>query len=117
MDRVRKAIEKTYKGICDVYEQQSVTVNHKTEKKVTKVLENVPCKLSYSTIVATTEKNGAAQKDFTTKLFLSPDITIKPGSKITVTQNGITTDFSNSGEPAHFTTHQEIELKLFERWA
>lgn len=117
MDRVQKAIESQYKGLCDVYEKQSVTVNHKTEQKIVKVLENIPCKLSYSTVTATTEKKGVAQKDVTTKLFLSPNIVIKPGSKITVTQNGVTTDFSNSGEPAHFSSHQEIELKLFERWA
>ena len=52
-----------------------------------------------------------------TKLFISPDITIKPGSKITVTQTGVTTEYTGSGVPAVYPTHQEIMLELFESWA
>ena len=52
-----------------------------------------------------------------TKLFISPEVEIKPGSKIVVTQNGVTTEFSNSGKPAIYTNHQEIMLKLFEDYA
>lgn len=51
------------------------------------------------------------------KLFISPDIVIKAGSKIIVTQHGRTTEYSNSGVPAVYPTHQEIMLTLFEGWA
>ena len=39
------------------------------------------------------------------------------GSKITVTQNGKTTDYCLSGESAVYTSHQEIALELFEDYA
>lgn len=47
------------------------------------------------------------------KLFISPDVAIKAGSKIIVTQHGRTTEYSNSGVPAVYPTHQEIMLTLF----
>ena len=50
------------------------------------------------------------------KLFISPDVLIKAGSKIIVTQHGRTTEYSNSGVPAVYPTHQEIMLTLFEGW-
>ena len=46
------------------------------------------------------------------KLFVSSDITIKPGSMLTVTQNGVTTEYTSSGVPAVYPTHQEIMLEL-----
>lgn len=52
-----------------------------------------------------------------TKLFTVPEIQIKPGSKIIVTQNGVTTVYSSSGVPAVYPTHQEVILELFEGWA
>ena len=52
----------------------------------------------------------------TVKLLLPPDIVVLPGSKITVTQNKITEDYTSSGIPALYVTHQEIVLELFERW-
>lgn len=51
------------------------------------------------------------------KLFMSPEIEIKPGAKITVTQAGVTETYECSGTPAVYETHQEIILKLAERYA
>lgn len=115
---VRKAIESMYKGRCNVYEYRNVRddVTKITSQKEVLVLKNWPCKLSYEKINSTNQ-SGAAQISMSTKLFISPDINIKAGSKIVVTQNGVTTAFSNSGEPGRFTNHQEIMLTLFERWA
>ena len=39
------------------------------------------------------------------------------GSKITVTQNGVTTDYASSGKPAVYETHQEVILELKEKWS
>ena len=52
-----------------------------------------------------------------TKLFIAPEIKIKPGSKIIVEQNGTTTEYSASGVPAVYLSHAEIMLELFEGWA
>ena len=53
----------------------------------------------------------------TIKLYIYPDINIKNGSKIIVTQNGKKQEYKNSGEPARYETHQEIMLELFKGWA
>ena len=114
----RKAIESTYTGVMTVSERQSVKDpnTHITSTKEVVVLENQPCKLSFETIAATVQTDTAALSQGV-KVFLSPDVSIKAGSKLTVTQNGVTTAYKSSGVPAVYPTHQEIILTLFERWA
>ena len=53
----------------------------------------------------------------TVVLFIAPEVEIPSGSKITVTQNGKTTDYCRSGESAVYTSHKEIALELFEDYA
>lgn len=115
----RKAIERLYKGICTIKEFQSVKdpITHITSKKEVLVLENQPCKLSYEKQMSATNTNAPAIIAQSTKLFIAPEITVKPGSKIIVTQNEKTTEFSRSGEPAIYTDHQEITLELFKGYA
>lgn len=115
----RKAIEGTYTGLLKVTEYQSVKdpVTHITRTEKVVVLENQPCKLSFETITTAIQTETAATISQAVKLFVSPDITIKPGSKITVTQSGVTTAYSSSGVPSVYPTHQEIMLELFEKWS
>jgi len=115
----RKAIEATYFGSLSVTEQRKVRDEKSklTKTELVVVLENQPCKLSFETVKATAASDTAAAVTQITKLFVSPEISIKPGSKITVTQDGMTTDYTHSGVPAIYPTHQEILLELFERWA
>ena len=122
LDKARKAhrnaVEQLYEDVCTVYEYRSVkdSVTKLTEKKEVPVLEREPCRLSFESI-DTTSDGDAAKKRISVKLFLSPDVTIRAGSKIVVTHRGEIAAYSNSGVPAVYMTHQEIELKLFERWA
>ena len=51
------------------------------------------------------------------ELFIAPEISIKPGSKIIVTQNGETVTYTRSGEAAKYETHQQIILDLWKGWA
>lgn len=115
----RKAIEATYFGVVTVTEHQKVKDERSklTSDKLVIVLENQPCRLSFEKLQTAIQSDSAATVTQITKLFLSPDITIKPGSKMTVTQDNVTTDYTCSGVPAVFPTHQEIVLNLFERWA
>lgn len=118
-DAARKALESTYEG------KATVTEHRKEQDKDTglisykdvAVLENQPCRLSFSKITSTDGNGRAVKAAQETKLFVSPDVCIKPGSRITVTQNGATTDYTYSGIPAVYCTHQEFVLELFERWA
>ena len=115
----RKAIETSYFGVLTVTEQQKV----KDEKsKLTKmidvvVLENQPCKLSFEKLQTAIQSESAATITQVTKLFVSPDISINAGSKITVSQDNVTTDYTCSGVPAIYPTHQEIILELFKGFA
>lgn len=116
---VRKAIESLYRGRCTVYEYQSVKdpVTKITGHQEVAVLTDQPCRLSYKTISSTSPADGAAAVTQEIKLFIAPELNIKPGSKITVTQNGRTADYQSSGQPAVYTNHQEIVLELFRGWA
>lgn len=115
----RKVQEETYDGRCTVTEYQKIKdpKTKITAEKAVTVLEDEPCRLSYSNISAVDQTEAAAKTAQVTKLFLSPDIQIKPGSKITVTQAGITRAYECSGVPAVYPTHQEIVLTLSERYA
>jgi hypothetical protein len=115
----RKAVERLYKGMCSIKEYQSVKDPEKKRTKNIEVetLKDQPCRLSIKTVSAAGEKDNAATMSQIIKLFVAPEIEIKPGSKITVTQNNRTTDYSYSGFPIVYSTHQEILLKLFEGWA
>ena len=118
MVKVRKAIESIYSGTCTITEYQEYTrPNMSTGHKEVVVLEGQSCRLSFSNSPNTQQTESAAQVVQITKLFLAPEIKIKAGSKITVTQNGVTTEYQSSGEPAIYQTHQEIILELFKGWA
>lgn len=116
----RKAIESTYTGFCTIVERRDVR-DEKT--KITRkneevpIIENQPCKLSFEKLNAVVQTETAAVMVQGTKLFIAPEIKIKPGSKIIVEQNGTTTEYSASGEPAVYFSHSEYMLELFKGWA
>lgn len=81
------------------------------------LLENQPCHLSKEKDAVAAQTVSAAQVSQTVKLFIAPDIQIKAGSKITVTQAGVTAMYTHSGKATVYDTHQEILLDLFEKFA
>lgn len=118
MVKTRKAIESLYDGRCTITEHQKVKKENKsTGFEDVVVLEDVPCRLSFKTINNTNQTETASAVVQITKVFLAPEIQVKPGSKMTIAQNDITTEYKSSGEPAFYSTHQEIVLELFKGWA
>lgn len=119
MVKAREAIESMYDGTCTIIEHQKVKLpNKSTGFKDIVVLEDIPCRLSFNTVTNTNQTEvGASAVIQSTKVFIAPEIQVKPGSKLAITQNDVTTEYKSSGQPAIYTTHQEIELELFERWA
>lgn len=117
--KARQAVEKLYTGSCAVTEHRKVKdeVSKLVNYEDVTVLEAQPCRLIFKSAPAAGQGEAAADVIQTVKLLLSPDIAIRAGSKITVTQNGVTADYTRSGIPAVYSTHQEIVLELFERWA
>lgn len=103
-------------GHCTIYEYQAVTDpdTYQTIHKLVPLFEDEPCRLSYQKEQATDITNGAAIISQSITLFIRPDIVIKEGSVIDITQHGVTTRYKGSGKPAIYTNHQEIVLKLYE---
>lgn len=119
MNIVRQAIERLYKGLCSVRVKVS-SVNKETGETVFTekvVLTEQPCRLSFSSRNSSSKDDGYNTVSQSVVLFIAPEIEIPSGSKITVTQNGKTTDYCRSGESAVYSSHQEIALELFEDYA
>lgn len=119
MVSVKQALQKLYIGQCDVFEytQAKDLVSKITGHQEAKVHTAKPCRLSFSSSPAVAESSGANIPKQVIKLFMDSEVAIKSGSKIVVTQNGKTTAYKNTGEPAMHTNHQELTLELFERWS
>ena len=116
--KARKAIESLYDGKCTITEHQKVKKENKsTGFQDVVVHEDVACRLSFKSINNTNQTDAASAVVQITKVFLAPEIQVKPGSKLTITQNDVTTEYKSSGEPAFYSTHQEIVLELFKGWA
>ncbi|MCD7819272.1 MAG: hypothetical protein LUH07_09520 [Lachnospiraceae bacterium] len=124
LEAARKAARKAhealyYCGVCTVTEYQDVTdeTTKITRQQEVETLTEQPCNLSFETLDTVDQTDTAAALTQGLKLFIAPEVTIKAGSKLTVTQNGVTGVYAMSGEPAVYADHQEIMLKLFEGWA
>ncbi|MCF6464199.1 ABC transporter ATP-binding protein [Clostridium sp. Cult1] len=115
MKLARKAIESQYKGLCTIYEyietEDPDTGETIVSPEPAPVHENIPCKLSKKTINPTNQTEMANTIQYSPVLFINPDIEIKAGSNIVITQNGVTRKFVRSGEPFPYETHQEIVLQ------
>lgn len=116
--KTRKAIESLYDGRCTIIEYQKFKKENKsTGFQEVVVHDGIACRLSFKAISGANPSDTASSVSQTIKAFLAPEIVVKPGSKLSITQNGVTTDYKASGTPAVYSTHQEIILSLFEGWA
>lgn len=91
--------------------------NGRTEPTESVTVSDAPCRISHSTVKSTQPSEEAAAVVQSVTLYIDPSVDIPEGSKVTITQNGVTRDFARSGKPAVYTTHQEISLELFKGWA
>ena len=108
-----------WKGRCTIWEFEDITDpdTHQTSQNEVMVVEDEPCRVSYSSEAVTNPVTGVAEMSQFTVLFIRPDLEIDPGSIIEVTQNGRTTKYKRSGKPSVYTNHQEIKLTLYEDYA
>lgn len=115
----REALEAAYDGVCTVYEMQPVfnPITKVTARQEEEVLTKEPCHLSFCKVGPSSGSESAAGVSQVIKLFLAPEREIRPGSKITVTQQGRTENYSRSGKAAVYASHQEITLELFRGYA
>lgn len=114
-----EALRRLWSGICTIIVRQPVVdeSNGQTSLQEAILLENEPCRLSFKNVNTTGENNEASPVQQVTKLFLDNTVVIPAGSKLVVTQNGYTAEYEKSGEPAIYSTHQEIVVEKFKEWA
>lgn len=117
--KARAAIEALYTGTCNIITYGKVKRENKTTGMAeTVVIENQPCRVSYqSSNVIAQQENLAGKAGQDVKVFIAPELDIPPGCKLAITQDGLTVEYCASSERAHYPTHQEINLTLFEKWA
>ena len=113
---VNNPLATLWTGKATIYEYQHTTDpdTFQTTAGLVPVLVDEPCRLSYNHEQSTNIQSGAAVVSQSITLFIRPDLTIKPGSVIEITQNGITERYKGSGQPAVYTKHQQIILQLYE---
>lgn len=101
-------------GKCTIYEYEDITdpVTYQTIQREVPVIVDEPCRLSYNYEQSTNIQNGAAVVSQSIMLFIRPDLVIKPGSVIEITQHGVTEKYKGSGNPAVYCNHQQIILRL-----
>ncbi len=109
-------LARLWTGRCTIYEYQDVTdpETHQTTQQPVSVLVDEPCRLSYNYEQATNIQSGAAVVSQSITPFICPDLGIRTGSFIEITQNNVTERYKGSGKPAVYTNHQEIILQLYE---
>lgn len=111
---MRQHLESTYMDSVSVFEQREITrPNGSTGFEQIKVIDNEPCRLSFSSVNSANQGDGVATVVTVVRLFISPDIYIQPGSRLVVTHQGRENEYGLSGEPAIYGTHQEFVLQSF----
>lgn len=115
----RRAIESSYCGVCTIIERRQVRdeqtkISRQTEQVI---LEKQPCRLSFEKAAAAEQTETAAVLGQGVKLFLAPEVELRPGSKIIVEQAGRHFEYAASGEAAVYASHQEVYLSLWRGWA
>ena len=118
-DAYKKAVHRMWTGKATVTVQvgELNPNNGRTEPTEKVTVSDAPCRLSHSTVKSTQPSEEAAAIGQSVTLYIDPSVEIPEGSKVTVTQSGVTRDYERSGTPAVYSTHQEIPLELFEGWA
>lgn len=106
----RSGMEKLYTDTCNIYGKVKQGSGSFTKYVDGVVYEDVPCRVSYQTISESTQTMTTDNTSIVVKLFISPDLEIKEGSKIEITRHGRKFIYRCSGKPAYYDTHQEILL-------
>lgn len=118
---VKNPLATLWIGKCTIYEYVEVTdpETWQTKHGLTPVITDEPCRLSQNYVSHTsadlvTVTGGTPNVEQIIVLFIRPDLEIKSGSVIDVTQHGITNRYKRSGMPSVYSNHQEIVLELYE---
>lgn len=115
LGQIKQALQTLYTGTATVYTYGYVTDERGAEvmsEEATEALTDIPCRLSYDR-KENNEQNtvGTIVQDIT--MHCDPSYDIPAGSKIVITQNGVTRTYKCSSKPAVYESHQEVELTAY----
>lgn len=111
------ALRRLWTDSLTVTEYQKVTRPDKsTGFEEVDAISDEPCRLSFLTVQAAGQGETTAQVIQAVKLFCDPFLSVKPGSKVTVTHGGLLYEYAQSGLPAKYSSHQEIALAPWGGW-
>ena len=107
---------KLWIGKCTIYEYQSVTDpdTYQTTHSLVATVTDEPCRVSYTRETVSDSSGGVPTTYQVTMLFIRPDLDVKAGSVIEVTQHGRTIKYKGSSTTAKYSNHQEVVLELYE---
>lgn len=116
----RTALHKLYSddGKCSVFVTRSGTDLNggETDEEEEMIFDDIPCRLSHGSTPASSGGIVSDVSDETT-LILDPEYLIPEGSRIVVTQEGVTDTYINSGKPRVYKSSQQIKLTLYDKKA
>jgi hypothetical protein len=117
---LREARESLYYGTAKVefFQTTKDPITKQLKQSLVTLFEDQPCKLSHKT-KDTSDQLPNGPDVLRHKIWISIDnrLNIPAGSNITVTQNGVTRKYKQSGESAKFLVHQEVYLELEQEYA
>lgn len=111
----RGLIERMYEGKCTIIEHEKVQQGSRTENIEKIIAKEIPCKLARNSNNPSMQTDSVSKIDYNTTLFINPEIKIHSGSKLIISQYGVTRVFKQAGEPFMYPTHQEVSLKRTDR--
>ncbi|MDO4765159.1 MAG: hypothetical protein Q4A29_03795 [Eubacteriales bacterium] len=116
--KARNAVERLYDRLCTISENKPYQKeNGTTGTRWEAVAENIPCRISFSQLTSADKGEKVTAITQVIKLLLSPEIVIKPGSRVKVVKDTWVDYFEAAGVPKVYDSHQEVMLVLSKRWA
>lgn len=113
---VNNPLARLWIGKATVYEYKEVIdgITFQSTHELVPIVEKEPCRLSHKQEPTVNISDGTPSITQTIVLFIRPDLEIKEGSVIEVTQHFVTNKYKRASKPAIYTDHQEVALELYE---
>ena len=109
-------IKSLWNGLCMVSQltAKENTETGRTEQGEKVLFEDIPCLLVVKS--DPTSQGDISEVRANAVLFVDNELAIPEGSKIKVTQNGMSAEYAFSGLSKVYNTHREIPVTLIRRW-
>lgn len=110
--KARKAIESLYDCTCNIsgYEDYKDPITKATKPVPKEKCINQPCKVSRQSLSKNNQTDTVNKLTYEIKLFIAPEIEIKQGDVIEISNKLGAKEIYNAGEGFSYTNHQEVIL-------